>query len=315
MGELAALIAVFIWSGTSVALTSLSSRTSPVALSALQLSSGAIVLGILLVVSGQAGNLAGASESNYLAIVGSGLIGYGLGDTCYIRALSLLGMQRTFPISTSALIVLTGAGGIVWLDEPFGWGLLTGGLLIGLGTYLIVARRQPSRGRTPVFAADETKTARLPAPVSRAVPGRLGAAEGYILIAAVAVSWAAATLWLAGGSGDLGALPTAAMRTPAGAVSLLAFGFATQRQNMILPFRNRRHIGAIAAAGVIGTAFGSLLYVYAIREAGASRTVILNATSPLMALPLSIFLLKEPFTRRVGAGTVLCVAGIVFVVA
>ncbi|MBI5947155.1 MAG: DMT family transporter [Chloroflexi bacterium] len=315
MGELAALIAAFTWSGTSVALTSLSARTSPVALSAFRLSAGAIVLGVLLLLTGQWADLGGASASNYLAIVGSGFIGYGLGDTFYIRALSLLGMQRTFPISMSAFIVLTVVGGIVWLDEPFGWGLLTGGMLIGLGTYLIVVRRLPSRDRIPVFAPDEAETAGSPPPTARVAPGRLGAAEGYVLIAAVAVFWAAATLWLAGGRGDLGALPTGAMRTPAGAASLLAFGFATQRQNMILPFRDRRHIGAIAAAGVVGTAFGSLLYVYAILTAGAGRTVILNATSPLMALPLSIFLLKEPFTRRVGAGTALCVAGIVLVVA
>ena len=67
-------------------------------------------------------------------------------------------------------------------------------------------------------------------------------------------------------------------------------------------------------AGVIGTGFGSLMYVYAVVHAGAARTAVLSATSPLLALPLSMIFLGERFTTRIGAGTALCVAGIVLVV-
>jgi uncharacterized membrane protein len=41
---------------------------------------------------------------------------------------------------------------------------------------------------------------------------------------------------------------------------------------------------------------------------------VLSATSPLLAMPLSIIFLKERFTQRIGIGTVFCVAGIVLVV-
>jgi len=73
-------------------------------------------------------------------------------------------------------------------------------------------------------------------------------------------------------------------------------------------------MGSIIAIGITGTLFGSLLYVYAVGEAGAARTSILNACAPLMAVPLSVLVLKERFTRLIGLGTLICVAGVVLVV-
>jgi drug/metabolite transporter (DMT)-like permease len=321
VGELAALVAAGTWSATSVALTSLSARTSPVVLSALRLTAGGLALLLVLALSGQAGDVAAASGFTLLAMVGSGFVGYGLGDTLYIRALSLLGMQRTFPISMALFLTLTVVGGVVLLDEPFSWSLPAGTALIAAGIYLIVV---PSRTRSavPVAALAPVEPALasfggLPAApeASPPAPRDRREAEGYVLLLLVGVLWACATLWLAAGKGDLGAIAAGSMRTPAGAVALLAFALATQRPQLFAPFANRRHIGAIVAAGLAGTAFGSLLYVYAVVTAGAARTAVLSATSPLLALPLSILFLGERLTQRVGAGTVLCVLGIVLVVA
>ena len=71
----------------------------------------------------------------------------------------------------------------------------------------------------------------------------------------------------------------------------------------------------ILAIGIFGTALGGLAYVYAVAEAGAARAVILNATSPLMVVPLSMFFLGERPTARVGWGTAVCLAGTLIVVA
>ena len=59
---------------------------------------------------------------------------------------------------------------------------------------------------------------------------------------------------------------------------------------------------------------GSLLYVYALLEAGAARSAVLSASSPLFAIPLAVLFLGEALTSRVLAGTVFCALGIVFVV-
>lgn len=304
------------WSATSVALTSLAARTTPVVLSALRLSAATLLMPFILLASGQAGDLADAKWTTLFGVTVSGLIGYAIGDTVYIQALKRIGMQQTFPISMALFISMTVAGGVVLLGEPFSWGLPAGALFIGLGVYLIVI---PGKGESaqplpsvPVAEPALATFADVPEPVVLAKGASRYSAYGLLLV--VGVLWAVATLWLAASKGDLGAIAAGSIRTPAGAVGLLAFAFAVQRPQLAAPFRDRGHILAIAAAGVVGTAFGSLMYVYAVVEAGAARTAVLSATSPLLALPLSIMFLDERLTRRIAAGTALCVVGIVLVV-
>ncbi|MFN8616826.1 MAG: DMT family transporter [Dehalococcoidia bacterium] len=316
MGELAALISAMVWSGTSVALTSLSSRIAPAVLSGLRLAFGSVVVLVILAFSGQADDLRSASTATLAGVIISGFIGYGLGDTIYIAALKRLGMARTFPVTMALYIAGTVFGGVALLGESFTWGLPLGAALIGAGIYLIVI---PAAGKTqplpPVPAEPaastlaETEASSVPAVY--ASPGMYG----YGLLIAVGVFWTIATLWLANAKGDLGPIAAGAIRTPSGAVALVGFTLATQRPALVAPFRNRNHALAILAAGMIGTGLGSLCYVYAVVEAGAARTAVLSATSPLMALPLSIVFLGERFTRRIAVGTACCVGGILLVVA
>lgn len=316
MGELAALVSAMVWAGTSVALTSLSSRTAPAVLSGLRLTFGSVVVLIILAFSGEAGDLRTASTATLTGVIVSGFIGYGLGDTIYIAALKRLGMARTFPVTMALYIAGTVLGGVLLLGETFTWGLPLGAALIGAGIYLIVI---PAAGTTqplppvPAEPAASTlaETEAGPAPAVFAAPG----AHGYGLLIAVGVFWTIATLWLANAKGDLGPIAAGAIRTPSGAVALVSFVAATQRPALIAPFRNRNHVLAILGAGMIGTGLGSLCYVYAVVEAGAARTAVLSATSPLMALPLSMIFLGERFTRRIAAGTACCVGGILLVVA
>lgn len=312
-GQFAALAAAMIWACTSIALTSLSTRIAPVVLSGLRLAFGSAVVLVVLAFSGQAHDLADASKASLAGVILSGFIGYGFGDTIYIVALKRVGMQRTFPITMALFITLTVVGGVVVLGEDFTWGLPVGALLIGAGVYLLVipANGSDPQPMPPVPAEPAMNTmAEIRRPAAFAAPD----AFGYGMLLAVGILWAIATLWLANARGDLDAVAAGAIRTPAGATALLGFALATQRPNLVAPFRNRNHLLAILAAGMVGTGIGSLLYVYSVLEAGAAQAAVLSATSPLMALPLSIIFLGERFTRRIGAGTAVCVLGIVVVV-
>lgn len=312
-GQLAALLAAMIWAGTSVALTSLAARTSPVVLSGLRLTFGSVVVLAFLLFSGQSESLGDASFATLAGVVLSGFVGYGLGDTIYIVALKRVGMQRTFPITMALFIGLTVVGGVVLLGEDWTWGLPAGALLIGAGVYLLVI---PARGEThpmppvPAEPALATMAETTSPPAVYARPD----AYGYGLLLGVGIFWTIATLWLANARGDLEPIAAGAIRTPAGAAVLIGFAAAVQRPDLAAPFRNRNHLWAILGAGVIGTGLGSMLYVYGVLEAGAAQAAVLSATSPLMALPLSIIFLGEKFTRRIAYGTVLCVIGIILVV-
>lgn len=304
-----------VWAGTSVALTSLSSRIAPAVLSGLRLGFGSLVVFVIFAFSGETGDLAAASAASLFGVIVSGFIGYGLGDTLYIAALKRLGMARTFPVTMALYIGGTVFGGVVLLDEAFSWGLPAGAALIGAGIYLIVIPAAGTRQPLPPVPAEPAsatfaETEAGSATGAFAAPG----VSGYTLLIAVGFFWSVATLWLAAAKGDLGPIAAGAVRTPAGAVALIGFAFATQRPQLAAPFRNRNHLLAIIAAGMVGTGLGSLAYVYAVVEAGAARTAVLSATSPLMALPLSILFLGERLNRRIIAGTACCVGGILLVV-
>ena len=320
MGEAAALISAFTWSCSSVALASLGARTTPAVLSALRLAFGSVVLILLLLMSGDFREYQTLSALGAAGLILSGILGYAVGDTLYIRALTRIGIQRTFPIVQALFILLSVAGGILILDESAGWGLVAGAALVGVGIYLVIARAIPRAGPMAIGAAvDVEPAASAQAPRTRTrtrTRTRLHGwmADDYWLLPMVGLTWACATILLAQSRGDLGAISAGTLRTPAGAFGLLAFTSVFQRAELARPFRSRNHIGAIAAAGILGTALGSLLYVYAVFEAGAARTVVLNATAPLMAVPLSIFFLGERFSRRIAFGTALSVLGIIFVV-
>jgi drug/metabolite transporter (DMT)-like permease len=129
----------------------------------------------------------------------------------------------------------------------------------------------------------------------------------------VSLAWAAATILLAYAGENVGAIGLWAIRTPVGAAGLLLFAVATRRPALGRLFADRTTLLVILGAGVIGTAVGSLCYVYSVVEIGAGRAAVLSATSPLMALPLALIFLKERINVRVAAGTAACVMGIVLV--
>ncbi|MCC7366223.1 MAG: DMT family transporter [Dehalococcoidia bacterium] len=309
MGEAAALVAALTWSGTSVAMASIAVRTSPIVLSAIKLAAGSILLFVALVLLGDAGELTDATMSSVIAMLGSGLVAYALGDTIYIYTLGMLGVQRAFTVSMTLFISLTVLGGVVLLDEPFGPIQVVGTLLVGAGIWVIVRARAVTAAPGP---APESEI-----PMDRGLVARLRSDQvvrGYAIIVVVGILWTIATLWLAHGRGDLGSVAAASLRTPAGAAGLVVFAVATMPRELIEPFSDRRRLAAIVALGVVGTAFGSLAYVYSIGEAGAARATILSSVSPLMALPLSVIFLKERLTGAMLLGTVICVIGIILVV-
>lgn len=301
VGEAAALVAAFTWSATSVGMARLAVFVTPVAISTHRLVVATVLLPILLVISGQGDDLANASTQAIIAMIGSGLLAYAIGDTIYIAALRRMGIQQTFTITMALFILLTVAGGILLLDEEFTWRQLVGAAFVAVGIYMIVARRGESSEATAATARPHMTASAM--------------AFGYGLIVLVGVFWAAATLWLADGRGEMGTIAASMLRTPAGAAGMLAFGLATARADLASPLRDRNLVFGIVAVAVLGTLFGSLLYVYAVGEAGPGKASILNACAPLLALPLSVFVLKERLTPLVAAGTVVCVAGIILVVA
>jgi len=309
-----------LWAATSTALTALSARSSAVVLTGFRLAAATAFVPVVVLATGGFSQVTSVPPLVFATLVLSGAVGYGLGDTAYIRCLSLLGMPKTFPVSIAGYIGLTVLGGAVFLDEPVTLGLLAGASLIAAGITMVVlsSAERPLEG-IPVSG---------PAPTALEAFGDLGpvvvlprrrpkwatrTVEGYGLLVGVSLAWAAATLLLAHAGDDAGAVSLWAIRTPVGAAGLLLFALVTRRGELRRLTADRQSLWVIALAGILGTAVGSLFYVFAVVEIGAARAAVLTATSPLMALPLALIFLKERFNLRVATGTIACVAGIALV--
>jgi drug/metabolite transporter (DMT)-like permease len=321
VGAVAALVSALLWAATSTALTALSARSSAVVLSGVRLGAATLCIPVVVILAGGSDEFSGATPTVIFALVASGALGYGIGDTAYIRSLSLLGMQRVFPVSIAGYIGLTVVGGGLFLGESLGPMLLLGAGLIALGITLVVvssAERPlegiPVSGPAPPALdsfADLGPVVVLPRRLPRWASRNV---EGYALLVLVSLTWAGATLWLAWAGSELGAVATWAVRTPVGAAGLLLVSFATRRARLRALVSDRNQLTVVVVAGIVGTALGSLCYVFSVVEVGAARAAVLSATSPLMALPLAVIFLKERITVRVVSGTLACVAGIALVV-
>ncbi len=295
MGELAALASAVGWAGTSTALARLGSRYDAPVLSALRLLAATPLLIVFLLMDGGFSTLNVAdAPAPVLAMVVSGLIGYGIGDTAYIRALGSVGIQRMAPTTTALWVAMSAVGGILLLGEPFNWNLVFGGVLVVAGCTLVVLRA------VEPFAELERP--------------RATTTEAVIAVTMVAAAWTAATLLLAAGREDLSTAAAGAIRIPTGGLAIAGVMLTATRGAVLRRLPSGRDLVLISVVGILGTGIGSWLYIYALAEAGTAKTVVLNSTSPLMAIPLSMLFLGERPTRRIALGTLLCVSGTLLVI-
>ena len=293
-GEAEALLAAALWAVSTVILTAETRRISPLLLNALRSLFGALFVAALIPFSGAAGQLREMSAATAIAMVGSGILAMGIGDSLYFASLRLLGASLSIPISSSVYPLLTFLIAALWLGESVSWRVLLGTALIIAGIFLLLQRRDGV----------------LSGVVASSPPPRPGSRKkGLALVGAATVFYALSTTWLRAGSGNLGPVAAGVLRMGATAAFLLP----AARQSEERP-ASARDLLAAAVAGVLGMGIGGLFYIAAVEQAGAGRTAILTSTMPLFSLPLAVLFLGERLTRRVALGTAVCILGIALIV-
>jgi drug/metabolite transporter (DMT)-like permease len=101
-----------------------------------------------------------------------------------------------------------------------------------------------------------------------------------------------------GASAEVGALATVASALAVALGAALAQGAWALED--VWPF---------LLAGVLGPGCSQLLFTFAVRDAGPSRTSVVVGTAPLFSVAIAVVLLDEPLIGGVVAGAVLIVAG------
>jgi DME family drug/metabolite transporter len=302
-GEAKALLAAFIWALTIIVLTSQTRRIGAISLNVVRGLFGVLFLLVVLPFTSAGGELRDMSAATAVAMVGSGILVFCVGDSLYFLALRVLGASIAVPLAESGYPLITFVMASLWLGETFSLAFLIGAALIVAGIVLLTQEAErPLLIDGMDIAAGDPESGR-----------RHRWRIGIPLVAGVAITWALGTVWFKAGSGNLGPLSASVIRvTPA--VILLAALAQRSPQGLRLRAYSTLDLAGSAFTGIFGVGVAGLLHVAAIQEIGAGRTSILTATIPLFTLPLAVVFLRERVTPRIVLATAVCVLGLWFVV-
>ena len=312
-----ALGAAIIWAIASALRASQTARIDSVSIGAVRAIWTIPFWLVALFAFGAFDDLAQLQAGEIAQVIGSGLVGTALGETLYAASVAMLGMTRSFTTVIGIYSLMAYVWSAIFLGESIGWEIAAGSVLIILGVYLVAVYGRPrpltigpssgpSSGRSSGLLTPSSQNVRLP--IIGVV--RPSVRRGIILALAVGLIWSASLVWLRSVSVGLDAVAVGTVRMPL--VALFLLGSALLQRESILRRREipRRSQGVLAVSGMFGAGLTTLLFILALQEIGAGQTAVLFSTSPLWALPLGFFFLRERITIWVAVGTVIAVGGI-----
>ena len=291
VGELCSILSALAWAIGIMLYRQLGATLPPLRLNFLK---NLLVFGMILPAIPLAHGLAlpHFTAAQVAAAIASGVLGIGVADTLYFRALNELGAGRMGIIGNSyspLVIVLSFA----FLGERLSMQQLLGFALVSVGVWVAAWPRK---------LADDAASARRPTHALRGLGFAL-LAIGLMACAIVLVKRvleAQPLLWVTG-LRMVGALVAmlviAAFR---GEARQMAPGAAT------VPWRK------LAIAAFVGQFVAMVLWMAAYKYALASVASVLGETASIFILLLAVVWLKEPLTGRAAAGVMLTFSGVCF---
>ena len=236
------------------------------------------------------------------AAVGSGVLGIGIADTLYFRALNELGAGRMGVLGnlySPFVIVLS----VMFLGESLGPLQMLGFGLVSLGVW-IAAWPRAGKNPPPAVSADILPPAETHV---SATPHRLrGLLYGLLAVVLMAVSVvmvkrvleAQPLLW------------ATSLRMVGALVGMAALAAVRGEWRQLAPPTVGMPWGRLAFAAFIGQFLAMVLWLAGYKYTQASVAAILNETASVFILVLAAFWLKEPLTRRAVLGVGLTLSGV-----
>jgi drug/metabolite transporter (DMT)-like permease len=288
MGEFFSIACAAVWA-LAVVLFRRSGETLPAfELNLFKNLLGTLLMALTVLVLGTT-PLPAFTPSEWLVVLGSGVIGIALADTWYLRALNLMGAARTGVTASlfSPFVVVLSA---VFLGERLrGW-QFAGFALVLAGIVLVTWRSR----RIDVSA--------------RAL--RLGVfyGAGAVLMMAIGIVMVKPVL-----EGEH-FFATAGLRLAAGSVAMVAFVTATRSWPAVMArYRQPQPWPMIVFASFLASYFAMLLWLGGYRLAPASVASVLNETAAAFIVLFAWWMLSEPLSLRRVAGLGLTFSGVVLI--
>ena len=290
-GEVLALVSALLWSVASVLMALGSHRLHVLPLNLIRCVVSSVFFWALLPFYGGLEAFRTVPSSAWLWLVVSVLILLVVGDTLYFRSLNLAGVSWAMPVAgiNPLWAILLAA---LFVDEPLTWSLLLGALLVVAGVTLLSRPEMHSSNGQAIEPAALRK--------------------GLLIALLVSLLWGAGQVTLKPATAGMHSVVANSIRQPLAMFILLAINLRTGLWKELRGL-DRRSWALILLASLVGTGVGTLFFVMAIQSLGAGRTAVITSTSPLLAIPFSMTMLREKPTRWTVAGTFFTTVGVVLV--
>lgn len=291
LGEVLSLSCAFVWAVAVVLFKKSGESLNPFALNLFKnLLALALMAATLAVVSPA---LPPIPPGALALILLSGLLGIGLGDTLYLRALNTIGASRMAVAQTlySPFVIALSAAFLGERLRPLQWS----GAALVLGGILLVTWVRGAAGT----AHDAREL-------------RRGAATGVVAMLMMAIGVVLAKPQLE--TQDF--LWVVALRMVGGLLGMAVVILRRRLLPVLLDdYRRVRHWPQVVAGSMAGTYFSMLLWLGGYKYTRASIAAVLNETAALFIVLLAVVFLHERVGRRQLAGVALALAGVGLVVA
>lgn len=287
-GEIAALSAAFIWAVATIIYARTGNRAPALFLNLVKGTIAVAMLGVTILVLGDAAPE--LTTSQWLWLAGSGVVGISIGDSAYFSAIKRVGPSQTLLIESLAP-PLTGVLALFFLHEAIGFWAWTGIFLTMSGILWVVTEHHPQQ-----------KSINLPG-LGFATLAALCQATGMVMSRQVMVTTDITPLW-------------AALIRLAAASLVLWTLLPLLKPEIVLRRECWRAIGAarngwafFTLAVFLGTFLGIWLQQAALKLTDAAIAQTLISVSPLFALGLAV-LAGHKVSRRSLVGALITLAGV-----
>lgn len=293
-GELAALLAAFIFAWTSVFFTAAGHRLGVTLVNLVRLPAAALCLGLThLAVTGRLWPAdLGPAEQAWIGL--SGIVGLAVGDSALFRSFTLVGPRRGMTVMALAPVFTVV---VAWAlaGEQLGPQALVGIAVVIGGVMLATRGRDPGGGR---FGA-------LPAPLLR---------TGFLLalVGATCQGLGSAFAKLGMGPGGGGVDPLGATLVRLVWATVAYWLVVLPRQDLRLlqqRLRDRRGTAALAVAVLLGPFLSVWISLVAIKHTEAGVAQVFLSMVPIFVLLPSWIVYRDPPTARTLLGVAVAVAG------
>jgi len=289
IGILIGLFTSLLWAVSTNVYKSQSNEATPLAISALKMWAALAVMSVIVILPFRTTPFYMPLDS-LIFLVLSVTIGLVIGDSIYLISQERIGVSYAYPIANTYPI-LTYIIAIFLVNETVLLSRFLGIIVAVIGIALI--------SRAQAANAESSGAMKFDA---------LGIGVSFL----AAICWASGTVLLQMGVTNIDPIDANFVRMLFGGAIFIPVFLGLVKRGMPLPTRKATKI--VLAAGFLGMTIGSLLYTFTVKLIGAAIAALLGSMSPLFAVPISVFFLKEKFSPKSLVGAVLTVLGVMLVV-